>query len=94
MARKAGQKPPAKTGGTRDVFAALEGQHGKGNVMGGKGGFWIKGQGHITTAKARRATGVAAPKRQMRGRVPAYGDWGYVAALNRAMTPRRPKRKK
>lgn len=54
-------------------------------VMRGKGGFWLRGHGHITTAHARRLTGIPARPRQYRPRVSAWGDWATVAVLNGRM---------
>jgi hypothetical protein len=51
-------------------------------VIYGKGGFWIKGQGFITLAQARKLTGIQAPKREFRPRVQAWGDWATVAMIN------------
>lgn len=51
-------------------------------VLAGKGGFWLRGGGHVTTAQARRMTGLKATPRVRRERVPLYGDWAWVAKLN------------
>ena len=67
----------------KQLFDALAKVHGTENVLSGKGGFWIKGQGHITTAQARKVTGINAEPRQFRGRVSAYGDYAIIAKLNR-----------
>lgn len=58
----------------------------KAEVLQGKSGFWIRGHGFITLAKARKLTGIKAPSRQ-RTRMPAWGDYATVAMLN---TQRRP----
>jgi len=50
-------------------------------VLQGKGGFWIRGHGFITLAKARKITGIKAPSRE-RQRMPAWGDYATIAALN------------
>ncbi len=50
-------------------------------VLQGKGGFWIRGHGFITLAKARKLTGVKAPSRE-RQRMPAWGDYATIAMLN------------
>ena len=61
--------------------AALEAQGFE--VLQGKGGFWLRGHGHVTTAKARRMTGIAAEPRVRRERV-AYGDYAsLIAFVNR-----------
>lgn len=66
---------------TRKVFDALKAQGH--DVLHGKGGFWLKGEGFVSLAKARRMTGTKAPKRETRPRISAYGDWATVAAMNR-----------
>ena len=58
--------------------AALEAQGYE--VLQGKGGFWLRGHGHVTTAKARRMTGIAAEPRARRERV-AYGDYAQLIAF-------------
>lgn len=65
---------------TRQVLEALK-VMGK-EVITGKGGFFIRNEGFITLAAARRLTGINAPTRQRRERVTAYGDWAMVAAIN------------
>lgn len=52
-------------------------------VLAGKGGFWLRGHGHVTTAKARRMTGIAAEPRVRRERI-AYGDYAqFIAFIDR-----------
>ena len=46
-------------------------------VMQGKGGFWLRGHGHVTTAGARRLTGIAAEPRVRHERI-AYGDYAQL----------------
>jgi hypothetical protein len=58
--------------------AALEAQGYE--VLQGKGGFWLRGHGHVTTAKARKMTGIAAEPRVHRERV-AYGDYAQLIAF-------------
>lgn len=72
----------SNTGTASDVQAALEAQGRE--VLKGKGGFWIKGEGHITLAHARKRTGIAAPARQRRERQQAWGDFATIAILNGA----------
>ena len=55
--------------------AALEAQGFE--VLAGKGGFWLRGHGHVTTAQARRMTGLAAEPRIGRPRI-AYGDYAQL----------------
>ncbi|KKM19714.1 hypothetical protein LCGC14_1652790 [marine sediment metagenome] len=51
------------------------------DVLQGKGGFWVKGQGFWTIAKARRVTGIKATPRPRRERITAYGDYATIAAI-------------
>lgn len=61
--------------------AALEAQGFE--VLAGEGGFWLRGRGHVTTAQARRMTGIAAEPRIRRERV-AYGDYAQlIGFINR-----------
>ena len=53
------------------------------DVIKGKGGFWIRGEGFVSLAQARKRTGVIAPKRQKRIRQAPYGDLAWIAAINR-----------
>jgi hypothetical protein len=62
----------------QDLQTALEAQGFE--VLAGKGGFWLRGHGHITTAQARRMTGIAAEPRVRRERF-AYGDYAQLIAL-------------
>lgn len=50
----------------REVLIALNKIKGEENVLYGKGGFWIKGEGWISLAQARKLTGIKAPKREPR----------------------------
>lgn len=50
----------------------------------GKGGFFLRGEGWVSFAEARKRTGIAAPERQFRPRVSAYGDWATVAMISGA----------
>ena len=59
----------------QELQTALEAQGFE--VLAGKGGFWLRGRGHITTAKARRLTGIAAEPRIIRERM-AYGDYAQL----------------
>ena len=64
---------------TQEILqAALEAQGYE--VLQGKGGFWLRGHGHVTTAKARRMTGITAEPRIRRERV-AYGDYAQLIAF-------------
>ena len=61
-----------------DALAELTGRE----VVQGKGGFWVRGQGWISLAKARTLTGIPAPKRAKRARVQPWGDYATIAMLN------------
>lgn len=74
---------------TRVLMDALEKATGM-PVLHGKGGFWIKGHGFVTIAKARRMTGVPAPERRVRERVPAWGDYAIIAMMNRPRKAKAP----
>ncbi len=70
-----------RTGTINDVLAALTAQ-GHEVLRGKGGGFWIKGEGHVSTAQARRRTGIAAPRRERRAEKAPWGDFAVIAALN------------
>ena len=57
-------------------------EKGFGNVLQGKGGFWVKGKGFYTLAQARKITGIKAPKRDPKPRVQPWGDFATIAMLN------------
>lgn len=69
-------------GTANDVLAALKAQ-GK-EVMMGKGGFFIKGEGFLSLSKARRLTKIRAPKRPLKEVRSAWGDWAIVEMMNRS----------
>lgn len=50
----------------------------------GKGGFFLKGEGWISFAAARKRTGVDVPENLKRegGRMTAYGEFAIVAAIS------------
>ena len=62
------------------IVDALKAQ-GK-EVVSGKGGFWVKGEGFITLAAARKLTGLKAPERSQRPRMTLYGDLAWIAKIN------------
>jgi hypothetical protein len=68
-------------GTSRDVHRMLR-EMGH-QVITGKGGFHIKGKGFVSLARARKMTGIKAPRRKFRGTIGPYGDLGWVAAINR-----------
>lgn len=70
---------------TASLLAALEEKYGDGNVMHGKGGFFVRGRtpSFLTVASARQETGVAATPRQRRPAQAPWGDYATVAMMNR-----------
>jgi len=75
------------TGTVDNVLTALK-TPGK-EVVKGKGGFHVKGEGFLSLREARRLVGIKAPARQFRSRQSAFGDWTTVKMINR---PRKQKR--
>jgi hypothetical protein len=65
---------------TRTVLAAL--QSAGLEVLSGKGGFWIKGEGFLTLAQARKRTGIAAPEREARPQQQPWGEFATITLLN------------
>ena len=57
-------------------------RHYHAEVMYGKGGWWVKGHGHITVAEARRLTGIEAAPRAKRSRSLPWGDYASIAAMH------------
>ena len=53
-------------------------------VLYGKGGWFVRGQGWKSWAWAYKVTGLTRPKRVIRGRVGAWGDYATIAMLNAA----------
>lgn len=81
MSMNTNTRPETSQGMTKtqqELQTALEAQGFE--VLQGKGGFWLRGHGHVTTAKARRMTGIAAEPRVRRERV-AYGDYAQLIAF-------------
>ena len=70
-----------------DLKSALE-KHFNAPSLAGKGGFFVKGHGFISTAKARKLTGVKGKTRNPPTRLQAWGDYATIAMLN---SPRRRK---
>jgi len=68
-----------------EVATALANTLGKevGDLMYGKGGFFVRGGGFISLAKARRMTGIKGPKRNPRLIQPAWGEYAIIAMLNK-----------
>ncbi len=53
-----------------------------GEVMYVKGSFISKAGTRYSITKARKITGIVAPKRNFTQRISAYGDWAIVAKMN------------
>ena len=53
-------------------------RHYKTDVAYGKGGFFVRGKGHVTVAQARRVTGVKAQARPRRPKTGGYGDYAIL----------------
>lgn len=64
-----------------DLRLAVEKYYGS-PALAGKGGFFIKGHGFITTAKARKVTGVKGKTRNPPKKLSAWGDYATIAMLN------------
>ena len=56
-------------------------KHYKVDVVSGKGGFYIRGKGHITIAKARQVTGIKGETRQQRPKSGGYGDYATIRKI-------------
>ena len=53
------------------------------HICSGKGGFWVRGHGFFTYAKARKLTGMPVENpRSRRPRISAYGDYATIAMIN------------
>jgi hypothetical protein len=65
------------------------------DIMRGKGGYWVRGHGFITKAKARKLTGIKALPREKHQKVAPWGDYATIAMLNqpRKRTPEEPAKK-
>jgi len=48
----------------------------------GKGGYFVKDIGFITTKQAQKLTGVEPQKREHKERITAWGDYATIAMLN------------
>ena len=65
-----------------NLKAALEKHFGT-ESLAGKGGFFVKSHGFITTAKARKLTGIKGKTRNPPTRLSSYGDYAIIEMLNR-----------
>lgn len=53
------------------------------HICSGKGGFWVRGHGFFTYAKARKLTGMPVEfPRPRKSRISAYGDYATIAQIN------------
>ncbi len=53
------------------------------HIVSGKGGFWVRGHGFFTYAKARKLTGLPVEHpRPRRPHMSAYGDYATIAMIN------------
>ena len=51
-------------------------------VLGARGGFFVRGRGFVTLATARALVGITEHPTRPGDWMMAGGDWGMVAALN------------
>jgi hypothetical protein len=56
-------------------------KHYKADVLSGKGGFFIRGKGHISLATARKVTGIKGQTRQRRPKSGGYGDYAIIRKI-------------
>ena len=69
---------------TKELGRALCAKLGSDDWCTGKGGgFWVKGHGFFTVAKARKLTGIAAKKRVVRpiATTGMAGGWNMVVGI-------------
>ena len=67
----------------KELLPALQKLYGKENILAGKGGYWIKNKGFITTSQARKITGIKSSQtRQPAMVVGPAGEWAFVAMFN------------
>lgn len=66
-----------------ELYEAVKKHFNTNDVVTGKGGYFVKGQGFISIAKARRLTGIKAQERNFKPRMSAYGDYAWIAKINR-----------
>ena len=52
-------------------------------VIVGKGGFFIRGEGFLTTRQAQKLTGIKPKPRTECLRMSPYGDWATIQMINR-----------
>ena len=66
----------------KDIIEALQTKYNS-DVLFGKGGFWVKGEGFISLAKARKITGIKGTERKPQEMRPCYGDYATLVQMNR-----------
>ena len=64
-----------------NLKSALE-KHFGAPSLAGKGGFFVKGHGFVSTTKARKLTGIKGKTRNPPTRLSAWGDYATIAMLN------------
>ena len=69
----------------KDLAKAIE-KHFNAPSLAGKGGFFIKGHGFISTAKARKLTGIKGKTRNPPTRLSSYGDYAIIEMINKPRT--------
>ena len=63
------------------IISALKRHYKTPDVSSGKGGFFVRGKGWISLAKARRITGIKAKARTKRGKSGGYGDYAILRKI-------------
>lgn len=66
----------------KDLKTALE-KYYNSPTLAGKAGFFVKGHGFVSTAKARKLTGIKGKTRNPPTRMSAWGDYATIAMLNK-----------
>jgi hypothetical protein len=67
------------TGSKAEVLAALQAEGLQ--VLTASGGFFVKNEGFVSLASARRRTGIMAPNRKHQPRQVAWGEYATIAAI-------------
>ena len=67
-------------GETKNLWKALK-EYYKTDVMSAKGGFFVRGKGFISLAKARKVTGIKATPRARRGKTGGFGDYAILRKI-------------
>ena len=56
-------------------------RHYKVEVVYGKGGFFVRGKGHVSIPKARKITGIKGEKRRGKLVTGGYGDYAWMRKI-------------